>query len=789
MLNPLEVEQKYQDLNYLLSFPASAFHRLHLIAGFIESLGPETGAYESYLLQIAERLPQIVDGVTSGGIPPEALESVLSALKSVKNSAPSVNAIDGYDSALEILKERTVESALYASDLSRAVQLLGGTAQKLQQALELHVGSNRHSEIDGLIQATVTTYPALSAGLQRAMDTWNRRLSPPRQSVYIPVVEQSLSGDSHTARYGTLRCATMEVGGQREKKGDILHTDVAVFGAESAISDMTSAPVAAARALFQDKSPRRKDAGLSCHLHLEPKSGLHEGSSANLAVSALFYCAILWDTNQRIQYGIRPDVAITGDVHEDGAVLPVDEDGLAAKVETVFYSHIETFVVPKEQLSIAEKAVEELRERFPGRTLYIVGVSHLQELFYDLRVIEQIRVSVITQGVRYIWRNRVTVAGFTLIAALLLILGKMVYGPMDKNPVSAELKGEELLLKNTHGDVVESIPVGEATVNSSAGSAALSSRMKPVVFFDMNSDGINEFVYVKKSDATEGSSDSIICAAVGRDRPLWAVSSRREIDFPFRTDTKSSLMAFSDLEVGDLEGNGKYRVYGIANSRPSFPGLILAWDASNGQELGCYVNIGHVNDIVLADINGDGAKEVLACGSNNALHAAALIVLDPRRLNGCSPTRGTYVPEGMPRASEELYAIIPRTVVGEQYMEKSFTNPGLFLEVMPDERKFSITVSDAGAPDRNADKPLMATIKYTFSYDFVLTGLGPEDAYDQVAQRLLKEGRIASVPDEAYFREFAGKILMWKGDHFESITALRKNGLVANQLPQVRHSR
>ena len=83
MPTPLEVEQSFQNLTYLLSFPATGIHQLRLIADFIRSLGSETGPYESYLLQIAERVPSIVGTLSPAGFPPDDIENILSALNSL----------------------------------------------------------------------------------------------------------------------------------------------------------------------------------------------------------------------------------------------------------------------------------------------------------------------------------------------------------------------------------------------------------------------------------------------------------------------------------------------------------------------------------------------------------------------------------------------------------------------------------------------------------------------------------------------------------------------------------
>lgn len=760
MPTPPEVDQSFQNLTYLLSFPATGFHQLRLIADFIRSLGSETAAYEPYLLQIAERVPKIVGTLPPSGFAPDDIENVLGPLKSLEGALSDPKAVAGFDRAVQSVQDRAVGSALYAGDIERAARLLGTVTEK-KSAARAQSGSHgsRRSEIRAAVRDITASHPEVSAGIQRALDSWAQQLSPPPNSVYVPVVERATMQASGPIMYATLTRATMVPGEDSSAIADTLHSG----GAE-----LAGPALAAARALALEKSRRRKRHELSCILRFEPRSALQAGSPANLAIAALFYCAILQDPDLRIRYRIRPDVAITGDIRADGTVYPLDAEALSEETRTAFYSHIETFVVPKDQLSVAEKTIADLRSRFPGRSLSIVGVSHLREIFLYHRVVDQTSMPAARYAARYLLRNRIVAGAVVVIAAMLIVLGRALYTRTESNPVAAEWAGGKMLIKNSRGEVFWEIPVGNETVRQATLTAQSGLPLKTVLFADVNGDRRNEILYVRRSRSVVGGSDSLFCCEAGRPRPLWAISAARKLAFPQRQDIESSDFTISDIECEDLEGNGTLSVIAAANNRPSFPGVVLQLNARNGRETGAYVNIGHITDVTSADLDGDGSKEILACGVNDAYQAAALFVLDPRRMSGYSPTRGTYEPARMQRGMEMAYCLIPRTVVGQQFLDRSGSNIALVLDLLPDE-KLAVTVDDVAALDPQTGKSIMAGIMVTFSYSLQLQRIGSQSDYDTLAVKLFKSGRIPSLPDAAYFAKFASEVMMWHGDQFQKI--------------------
>ncbi|MGH7451489.1 MAG: hypothetical protein ACRENG_09110, partial [bacterium] len=103
-----------------------------------------------------------------------------------------------------------------------------------------------------------------------------------------------------------------------------------------------------------------------------------------------------------------------------------------------------------------------------------------------------------------------------MILILTAVSGKLIYGPIDKNPVIGEFAGESLLLKNKSGEIVDKIAVGPSTVRraNSVGYHNELVGLYYVTFFDVDGDSINEVFWVQWDDEKTKQSGKICCKSV-----------------------------------------------------------------------------------------------------------------------------------------------------------------------------------------------------------------------------------------------------------------------------------
>jgi hypothetical protein len=345
-------------------------------------------------------------------------------------------------------------------------------------------------------------------------------------------------------------------------------------------------------------------------------------------------------------------------------------------------------------------------------------------------------------------------------AVVILLVGALAaswIGPLDRDPVLASFRGEMLVLQNKSGQDLREIRVGRPTVEHARLLAAGEVDREVVNFFDVNGDGSKEVLYIVR--AQEGSSDPHVveCLGTADDRPMWTFVARFGLDFPHKTDLASDAFRLEEIWTGDSDGDGRAEVILLAN-HVFFPSVIARLDARTGELQQFYIHVGTLSDLAVVDLEDDGVFEILACGTNNAFNVAGLVVLDPRSLRGHSPTTGGYVMDGVPRATERLYALIPRTAVGEVFAERYERIGGRGLEIEPAGKRFCVVVPDAGGPITVGSVAFDPLLYYYFGFDLKPQRIASSTEFDTVCRLLWERGDLTELPGKAFFEAALKKI-------------------------------
>lgn len=165
----------------------------------------------------------------------------------------------------------------------------------------------------------------------------------------------------------------------------------------------------------------------------------------------------------------------------------------------------------------------------------------------------------------------------------------------------------------------------------------------------------------------------------------------------------------------------------------SFPSLIVVAD-SQGQIQGEFWNVGHLNELSVNDLDGDGVSEIFATGVQHGAEQAVLIILDPRNANGIAPTTPSDLNlrfQGLPEARPKAIVYFPRT---ELNLKKGrFNLAGLVTFVGP-----SIQVQIY----ENLAK-VEGYLIYTLSRNLEVMEIVQTSAYRDVSISLIREGMLA----------------------------------------------
>lgn len=701
MPNPFETERSFRALQHRLQYPISAGRRLHEICGFLESIQDSRAEYESYVLELAALIPDLLRNESFTGTDPAILLRFHECLSGCARDVPQIQAIQGFSASLETLRREAARTFTLLGEDERALQVWSGPG------------------------STATN------------------LKTDRFSVQVPVVERGLRDGGIGEGIGTLRKIILTPLGTSDSGKDEIHLDVAVFGAEADAESILRNPISASRALLAQSHPHLQRTFLRAQIHFEGEHALHEGSSANLALSLLVYCALLESAMQRDIYQGISSAIMTGAVDESGGVMPVDPASVSSKTEAAFFSPAATLVVPKAQLPDFERSAAHLREAYPRKLLTVFGVSNLQELFFDRRITLHTRVSLARHGIRRLWKWRRPVAA-GLILTLGVVVAALLYGPLDKVPTSFKLEGEHLTVLNQYNQVLERIPVGGETVYSFMDPSQQLIQHTPAAIADFDGDGIREIVWIENGRKNDIFYTVLRCKSIGSPDIRWKFTPEWKISFRNNSDVNSSAFRAIQVLVEDFDGDGRTEV--LANFRhEAFPGVVAKIDAITGEEISHYLHIGHFTAMKAHDLNGDGLKEILLCGTNNAFRVACFTVLDPRNISGHSPLTREYEVVGYERGREIGYIRIPRTRVGDQYRAVVKSNVCLGLNIHEADSSISIRMLDAFIPADSPGGPLSAMIWVKLGFDLTCRGIVTGDNYDIVYDDLVEKGKIEPI--------------------------------------------
>ena len=724
--------------------PLPAGIQLMAVARFLESLSLPGGP-DPYLAELSERLPAVRSPGDVMGIDPAGLDRALAIVLRSIRSVPVLAETAGVPCST--FARGLALSFWMAGEHSRALRALGigpktdsagidrlippGSAEALRQAARLlsAQGMKGQQELEGLAAW---------------LETWRRP-----GALAVPVVQYVPEGQAvgETPR-GILRAISLGAMEWKDGPGDEADANTALAEFDGDWGTFVAIPLQAARALLDEYGLRVPRRALRLQLVFDRPGAFHEGSSANLALAALFFCRVLRLAEARDEYTLRPGLALTGVLAGDGAVLPVEPRQLSAKVAAAFFSPIQQLVVPSAQLEQARDTLGALRSRYPHRTLGLRGIEHLREVYCDRRLTEHRRITVVRRIGRSAWKLRRPIAAAVLMMLLALVAARW-YGPLDREPALVEFRGELLVLQNATGQDLRTISVGRRTVEHAEGLASGEIQREIVNLRDVDGDGDLEVLFIVHPPDGSRNPQTLVCQGSSEDSPRWTFPGRFALRFPNRTEMASDAFRLEEIWTGDCDGDGRMEVILLAN-HVFFPSVIARLDAATGTLEEQYVHVGTLGDMAVLDLDADGIPEILACGTNNALNMACLVVLDPRALRGHSPTDTAYMIDGMTRARERSYLLFPRTPVGEAFADRYERNGAVSLEIEPDARMICVRVQDAGGNALFDSVTLDPLLYYYFTFDLRALRVAASNEFDTVGRLLWQAGRRAALPGKEF---------------------------------------
>jgi hypothetical protein len=742
--DPTRLEEQYQELCHRLDRRATAAWHLAQIAHFLWRCPSQHPGVEAYVLDLEGALRDAAEQFDPIGWHPDALRALAATLNERRTEHPDLDA--PLEPAERQIRRNAARLYAYAGALTPAFDvLLEATVAGIDPAPRTSPPRDQLRELQGEAPASVAPI------LQSFDDTWMEAFGPGA----APIVEST----------GTQRWLdpVAPVGGVLDVRIDLLGTrtedHLTVEGYRPGLLTLEQsgldAPVNAARQMLHDvRSVDAKWAGRIC---LVGSEGRAAGASIHLAVAVHMYAAVLHSLHTRIQTVPREGVLLTGRMQSDGTVGPVSATSIPLKVQTAFFSPATHLVVASSQADAARSACEDLRDDFPNGDLTVLGVDRLAEVYYDRRLTAQTETGRVQHTLQRAWRRRAGVTSAAIIVVLVALLGWMTFGPIDQNPVTVDFAGEQMVLSNAAGVVVERIEVGESVANQQE-----KGKYGAYSLYDVTGDGRNDICWVHDPDGVGSDIQTLRCKEIGAEEPLWSRPLKYSVSFPRKPEVIGERFGANSMSVGNFDGDAQVELFLTAAHRPYFPGLLLTFDAQSGEERARYLHPGHLKQILPYDLNDDGITELLVCGVSNAFETAVLAVLDPRSPGGHAPTRGEYVMDGLPSANEVAYVRIPPTKVHRTQSDRqnSCRNIGSF----PSEGRFVVSAGD-GFPRKDDSRPYIIV---HFNDRLEPQAVGTTDQYDHLSEQLVEAGQLDRAPDFEYFQQYMKQLRYWNGSGWQS---------------------
>jgi len=193
------------------------------------------------------------------------------------------------------------------------------------------------------------------------------------------------------------------------------------------------------------------------------------------------------------------------------------------------------------------------------------------------------------------------------------------------------------------------------------------SRLLPVLIIK-DIDGNRKCEVLFSAQTTDGLKGGILYYFDSHGTRLWQFEAGREIQIGPNKFSKDFVIVAVD--VIDLNNDRDMEIFIIAHAREQVATQVVALNVK-GDTLGEYWNIGQFNDYAFEDVNGDGKREMLLAGQNNAFDRPCLVILDIDSMSGFSPSKPSMECHDLGRGSEKYYLLFPLTELDKQFEPKT----------------------------------------------------------------------------------------------------------------------
>ncbi len=471
----------------------------------------------------------------------------------------------------------------------------------------------------------------------------------------------------------------------------------------------------------------------SFEFSLLEKTAVYEGGSWNAGLLVLSYCGMIEAYYSRPFIRKNNAIILIGDLDKEGNLLPVDEEGLKAKIEAAFFAPVTELIIPNLNLQAAELALADLKKRYPNRTLQLFPISSVNEI-HDIPQLFQPARRLGIRKAAGLWLRSVKrkpviwgAGAVAVLISLLIMISNILF--FDQNPVQFQIDDRYIHFLNKEKNILWSHAFQK--IVSSEYVIPFRSR---ILLSDLDDDQKNE----------------VLLGTLNRDHPedsgdLFFYDHDGSVIWKFHASYQQSSSNYTyidhyriyNIKLQDVLNTGLPQIITEIAHSPYYPSNLSMFDME-GNVLGEYWHSGRFLPIDFHDLNGDSILEIFVGGTNNLFRTAFLCVLDPRNMTGKSPDYPLQIKDRdhLQEGIEICYIRFPKSPFCRDTWRDTMT------AIKFEKDRFIVIISNQFVSDGRRKIPECSILSYEFNYQFELLNL---DLHDQfIRKHSLTFGRVPS---------------------------------------------
>ncbi len=749
--------------------------KLLCLVAFWQKLKPFKGnlSYQTYFEEYVHFFLILIPRADLSDLSIEELSAIKQTLKELPADA----------NAHEAIRKVTLELAkvfFYVGEIKQAIEQLTDITDKSEIAkikLEDINGQNEFELFHQLVEQAHVKALQLYKLLLPLLIGWEKIIeSIEFEGVRCLYVEKDTVG--HILR-GRMKILTgkVELAGKSNATDDIAFDNKVVAPDDPFIGVSYTALKAVRTMLEKSHSGIRKRANHSYHAHFEVQnsSQTFTGDSIGLAIALLSYICLLKNEISRQDKYLAADVAVTGSIDDDGAILPVADKTLCAKITRAFFSPVKYLVIPEQNAKKAQECLDELSKDYPRRRLLLVTGKRLNDILEDHNVIRSERVCLGNYVTRKVVHySRAAKIQIPLLAGLLWVLLAVLF-PRHFNPWfdwhidHIEIVGNRFKTVNPDGYTLWWSERFASDLNSERYATSLGNYLA----IDVDEDGRDELIFAPCFNR-KGEVDSIQFYD-SNGKVLWQKPAFLRTSYPgdaaYEGIVENCLYRSSYI-LPFTDGNGNTFI--VVGEFVSFPARsqVLCYDLKGNLVSGPYLYTGALGRYSALRLHNSFYKDVDAIafhGTNNRYSGSGLLLLDPKNLYGVSPPYDNelFRLSGMPKGSQLIYVNFPESPLSA--VANEVRNEIVHFYHNQTANSYNVRVKEGINISTNdelkTNRDILPTIYYYLDSNFIPEGIFFADGTQLLMNALLISNKKKPITDfEKLGESLKSEVVVYYGD-------------------------